>query len=109
MATTIIQPKPFVQWKFKCTTAAQKKDAKKRAKELLSFYLDGMANGLKLANPFYPNIAFQISNEKLVADPTVANTFIYKADVKRVTKQGAIFPSPDATKTPPEPKKPKLT
>ncbi|MFT3704194.1 MAG: S8 family serine peptidase [Agriterribacter sp.] len=108
MPTVTIKPKPFVKWKFKCKTEEEKKQAQKRAKELLNYYLRGVANGLTLSNPFYPKVSYEISEERFAPVRGQRNTFLYSATVSRKSDPGATFPQPDSTKDPKQPKPPGL-
>ena len=105
MATLKLRPDPFVKWKYKCTTAKEERETKKRARKFLSFYLQGYAKGLRLGNLFYPKVSFQITNEKF-SRVGGSNIFNFSATVLRKSSAGAIFPSPDSTINPTRPTPP---
>ena len=106
MATVTIQPNPFVNWKFKCNSAAEAKEAKKNAKKFLTYYLKGVANVLTIQNPLNPKFSYQITNNTFSPVAGSRHSFIYSATVKRKTAAGADFPQPDSTVNPPNLRKP---
>lgn len=105
MATVLLK-KRFVKWKFKCNNAQQQLEKKELARNLLTYYLKGYANALRLDNRRYPKFRFLITNEQFLPGPNRNREFIYTATLERKSDPGATFPGPDSTINPTKPPKP---